>query len=230
MSHIVPIGGADFDLGTGDLAIYRFLLELTGRPNPKACFLPTASGEPMDYVNMFRQCFDSLGCQTSWFSFFQPHTAAVRDFILEQDLIYVGGGNTKSMLALWREWGVDRFLKEANDNGTVLAGLSAGMICWFEQGITDSIPGPLTPLPCLGLLEGSASPHYDSEPERQPTFTRLINEGQCKPGYAADDHVALHFENGLFKEAHSWKEGARAFHVSPGNEERLAVRRLTIGL
>ena len=112
---------------------------------------------------------------------------------MEQDAIYVGGGNTRSLLALWREWGLDVALRSAYQRGVVLGGISAGMICWFEYGITDSVPGALSPLPCLGWLPGSACPHYDGEAERRPAFHRLLAEGRIPPGYAADDGVALHF-------------------------------------
>jgi len=94
--------------------------------------------------------------------------------VLDQDVIYVGGGNTRALLVLWREWGLDRVLREAWESGIVLAGISAGSICWFEHGITDSIAGRLTAMPCLGLLAGSNCPHYDSEGERRPTFRKLF--------------------------------------------------------
>jgi len=211
---IVAIGGAGFDPGTPDLKLYRYLLDLTGKARPKAAFLPQASGESRMYVQGFQSTFEELGARTSWLSLFAPHTANVRSYLLEQDLIYVGGGNTKSMLALWREWGLDRHLRDANEAGTVLAGLSAGSICWFEQGVTDSIPGELTPLPCLGFLAGSFCPHYDSEPMRQPSYTRMVAEGSVSAGYAADDGAGLRFEGGMLVEVVRSRAAARAFHVT----------------
>jgi peptidase E len=117
------------------------------------------------------------------------------------------------MLALWREWGLDQILREAWRRGVVLAGWSAGAICWFEQGTTDSIPGPLTPLDCLGYLPGSHSPHYDSEPERRPTYHRLLREGRIRPGYAADDGVGLHFTGERLERVVSARPNARAYRV-----------------
>lgn len=156
--RIVAIGGCGFAEEAGDGALFRYLVTLTGKARPEVCFIPTASGESPEYIINFYQRFNALGCGTRHLAFFpNPPTADLRGYLLACDLIFVGGGNTKSMLALWREWGVDAILREAWERGTVLAGVSAGMICWFEQGLTDSVPGPLTPLPCLGFLSGSAS-------------------------------------------------------------------------
>ncbi|HRK20958.1 MAG TPA: peptidase E [Fimbriimonadaceae bacterium] len=213
MPHIVAIGGAAIEDGSPDMPLYRYLIELTGKAKPKVAYIPTACGEFPEAITNFAARMAELGVENTWLSFFFPHTADLRGYLLEQDLIYVGGGNTKSMLALWREWGVDQYVREANNNGTVLAGLSAGSICWFEQGITDSIPGPLTALPCLGLLEGSNCPHYDSESERRPSYLRMVAHGELRSGHAADDGVGLHFENGRLSQAVTSRPGGRAFHV-----------------
>jgi dipeptidase E len=222
--HIVAIGGAGFEAGTPDAALYRYLIDLTGKERPRAAFLPQASCESRGYGMGFQSTFERLGCRTSCLSLFWPHTADVRGYLLEQDLIYVGGGNTKSMLALWREWGLDRFLTEANANGTVLAGLSAGSICWFEQGVTDSIPGTLTALPCLGYLSGSFCPHYDSEPRRQPSYTKMVADGTLAPGYAADDGAGLHFLDGVLHCAIVSRPSARAFRVYAESGEAVEER------
>jgi peptidase E len=133
---------------------------------------------------------------------------------MEQDAIYVGGGNTRAMLVLWREWGLDAILREAWLGGVVLAGLSAGSLCWFEQGVSDSVvPGDLAPIECLGLLAGSHCPHYDGEPGRRPTFQRLIREGKLAAGYAADDGAALHFIGESLSKAVSSRESAKAYSV-----------------
>jgi peptidase E len=132
-------------------------------------------------------------------------------FVLEQDAIYVGGGNTRTLLALWREWGLDTALRTAYEQGVVLGGISAGMICWFEYGITDSVPGALTPLRGLGWLAGSACPHYDGEAQRRPTFQRMLAHGQVPAGYAADDGVALHFVDETLAEIVASREGANAY-------------------
>lgn len=191
---IVAIGGCALEPSSPDFPLFRYLVNLTGKPRPEVCFIPTASGENRDYIIGFYQVFGGLGCGVRHLTFFNPPTADLRSFLQECDLIFVGGGNTRSMLALWREWGVDVILREAWERGSVLAGVSAGAICWFAEGITDSVPGPLTLMPCLGFLSGSACPHFDGEPERRPTFRRMLAEGVIQPGYAIDDHAALVFD------------------------------------
>jgi dipeptidase E len=132
--------------------------------------------------------------------------------------LYVGGGNTKSLIALWKEWELDRILKEAGENGIILAGLSAGSICWFEQGVTDSIPGQLFVLQCLGLLKGSNCPHYDSEPERRPAYHQLLSQGLISPGYATDDNVGLHFVGDKLEKIVSSRPQAKAYRVEKLDE------------
>jgi peptidase E len=137
----------------------------------------------------------------------------VASFVQDQDVIYVGGGNTRSLLALWREWGLDTALRAAYENGVLLGGISAGMICWFEYGITDSNPGALSPLPGLGWLPGTACPHYDGEAERRPAFHRMLAEERVPPGYAADDGAALHFIDEQLAEVVVTKPTAGAYRV-----------------
>ena len=214
--HIVAMGGGGFSAGPGNLLMERFVLGLAGRPRPRACFLAQASGDAQAYVDRFLAAFGALPCEATSLSLFRPHTADLEGFLLSQDVVYVGGGNTRSMLALWREWGLDRILRAAWERGTVLAGLSAGMICWFEEGVTDSVPGVLGPLPCLGFLKGSACPHYDSEPGRRPNYQKLVGEGRMKPGYAADDGVGLHFIGDHLGEVVSERRNVRAWRVESG--------------
>ena len=209
--QIIAIGG----LGTPEenRLLEQHLLDQSARANPAICFLPQASGESAEYVGRFYAAFSQLACRPSHLSLFEPPTADLESLLLEKDVIYVGGGNTRSMLALWREWGLDRILRRAWAQGVVLAGWSAGSICWFEQGVTDSIPGPLTPLACLGFLPGSNCPHYDGEIERRPAYHRLLGEGLLPPGYASDDSVGLHFQGTRLHRIVSSRPGARAYRV-----------------
>jgi dipeptidase E len=209
--HIIAMGGGGFSMEPDNLALDRYVLAQAGWPRPKVCFLPTASGDAESYCQNFAAAFAGLACEPSTLSLFRPHTADLKTFLLAQDVIYVGGGNTKSMLALWREWGLDVILREAWESGIVLAGLSAGAICWFEEGLTDSIPGPLTRLPCLGFLPGSCCPHYDGEAERRPTYHRLLAAGQILPGYAADDGAALHFVDDQLSRVVTSRPAAQAY-------------------
>lgn len=137
----------------------------------------------------------------------------------------LGGGNTKSMLALWREWKLDEILSKALNRGVVLAGISAGAICWFEQGTTDSIPGNLTAITCLGYLGGSCSPHYDGEAERRPTLHRLVENNEILPGYAFDDGVAGHFIDSKLHKVVSSRPQAKGYYIDKANGQ---VREATL--
>ncbi|HTU26432.1 MAG TPA: peptidase E [Pirellulales bacterium] len=213
--QIIALGGGGFRGDPADtrLLLERYILAQSGRPEPAICFLPQASGENPDYVAAFYAAFGGLPCRPSHLSLFKPPTADLASFLLGQDVIYVGGGNTKSMLALWREWGLDRILRQAWAAGIVLCGVSAGSICWFDGGVTDSIPGPLTPLACLGFLAGSNCPHYDSETERRPTYQRLVGQGILPAGYAADDCAGLHFRGSELARIISSRPSASAYRV-----------------
>jgi dipeptidase E len=192
--HIVAMGGGGFSMEPDNLALDRYALSLTGSAVPRACFLPTASADSESYVERFTQAFKSLGCVTSSLSLFKPHTQDIESFILAQDLIYVGGGNTRNLLALWRDWGLDTLIRRAYENGTILAGLSAGANCWFDEFSTDSMGG-LAPWAGLGWLRGSFCPHYDGEQDRRPWLENAITIGTLKSGFAADDGAAIHFIN-----------------------------------
>ncbi len=214
MRQIIAMGGGESTMNPDHPTLDQYIIEQTDKSNPKICFLPTAGGESNRYIVKFYKAFTELGCHPTHLSLFRPHTADLASVIMAQDIIYVGGGNTKSMLALWREWELDEILHEAWYKGIVLAGLSAGAICWFEQGVTDSIPGQLTPLPCLGFLSGSCCPHYDGQAERRPAYHRLMNEGKITPGYGIDESAALHFTGDELNCVVSARPEARAYRVA----------------
>ncbi len=176
-----------------NLALDRYILKQARKTHPNVCFVPTASGDSEQFQLKFYQAFSELDCRPSILSLFKPPSADLESFVLDKDVIYVGGGNTRGMLALWREWGLDTILRKACAEGVVMAGISAGGNCWFEQCTTDSVPGDLRMLPCLGFLAGSFSPHYDGEEQRRPTLHRLLKEGKILPGYAAENSAAVHF-------------------------------------
>ena len=227
--HIVAMGGGGFSMESENPLLDRYVLRLARRPRPRVCFVPTASGDAQGYIDRFYAAFSEQACEATHLSLFKLPTADLRGFVLAQDMIYVGGGNTWSMLALWREWGLDRALNEAWEHGVVLAGLSAGSICWFEQGVTDSVPGALTALPCLGLLPGSNCPHYDGEPERRPAYRRLVATGEISPGYAADDGAALHFVGTTLARVVTSRPGAgrTVWIARPGRRGRRRWQRST---
>ena len=208
------MGGGGFSMEPDNLLLDRFVLSAAAVPQPKVCFVGTASGDAQSYIDKFFEAFCALPSTPTYLSLFKPPTTDLRSFVLEQDVIYVGGGNTRNLLALWKEWGLGPILREAWLSGVVLAGISAGSICWFQQGLSDSVvPGNLAPLACLGFLPGSNCPHYDGEPERRPSYHRLIKEGTLDAGYAADDGAALHFIGQELKGVVSSRETARAYSV-----------------
>lgn len=213
MSDIIAIGGAAFSAEPRNLAIDRYILNQTKKDRPNVLFIPTATGDADPYIAKFYAAYASLEAKPLHLSLFQ-RTSDLRDVISAQDAIYVGGGNTKSMLAVWADWGLPDLLKQASASGTVLAGVSAGAICWFDQGVTDSWAGSLRPLDCLGFIPGSCCPHYDSEPERRPSYHALLEQGTIKPGIAIEDGVAAHYRNGRLERVVSSRERARAYHVT----------------
>lgn len=211
-SQIIAMGGGGFSMEPDNPLLDKYFLEQTAKRKPTVCFLPTASGDADGYIVKFYAAFGKLRCQPTHLSLFHP-PANLEAFVLSQDAIYVGGGNTKSLLALWREWKLDRILRKAWRQGVVLGGISAGSICWFEEGLTDSIAGRLTVLRCLGLLNGSNCPHYDGEAKRRPVYQRLIRQGKMKAGLAADDGIALHFIGRKLTRVVSSRPNASAYKV-----------------
>ena len=213
IKQIVAMGGGGFSMEAENPLLDQYILGLAEKEKPRVCFLPTASGDSDRYIVRFYSAFLKFPCTPTHLSLFQPPTADLRSFVLEQDIIYVGGGNTRSLLALWREWEIDQILREAWEAGIVLAGLSAGSICWFEEGVTDSVPGSLNPLRCLGFLKGSHCPHYDGETGRRPAYQRLLSEGLISEGYAADDGVGLHFVGDRLEKIVSPRPNAKAYQL-----------------
>lgn len=213
MRQIIAMGGGGFSMEPENLLLDKYILDQAKKDLPKVCFVPTASGDQTNYIERFYKAFNSLPCQPSHLSLFEPEFTDLESYILKQDVIYVGGGNTRNMLVLWKEWGLDRYLEKAYKNGVILAGLSAGSICWFEEGLTDPLNAPLYKLDCLGFLKGSNCPHYDGENKRKPSYHQLISEGKIKEGYAADDGVALHFINETLSSSVSSRAKAKAYFV-----------------
>jgi dipeptidase E len=210
---IIAIGGAGFLAEPRNLALEKYILDQTGKARPNVLMIATARGDDAEYIAKFHSAFGELGANTRHLPFFH-RTPDVRSLVLAQDAIFIGGGNTKSMLAVWREWEVPQALGEASQRGIVLGGQSAGAICWFEQGITDSSADALRPLDCMGFLAGSCCPHYDGEADRRPAYHALLQSRDVQPGYAIEDAVAAHFKHGRLERVVSKKTGARAYYVS----------------
>lgn len=226
MRQIIAMGGGGFSMEPDNPLLDQYILQQANKPQPKICFIPTASGDADGYIEKFYDFFNQQSCIPSHLSLFKPPTRDLERFVLEQDIIYVGGGNTKNLLVLWKEWGLDGILKKEWQQGIVMAGLSAGSICWYEEGVTDSYGDQLEPLQALGFLKGSHCPHYDGEAERRPAYRQFIEQGNVQEGVAADDGAAIHYVGQDIKRIVSSRPAAKAYWVSKGGEEELAVEYL----
>jgi peptidase E len=235
-SHVLAIGGGGFRLteryGAEPGPLVRHALDLTGRDDPAVTALYTATGDPAERIAQWYATWAPTPVRASHLALFpMPNVDDVRAHLLAQDAVYVGGGSVANLLAVWRVHGLVEAFAEAATAGVVLFGVSAGSLCWFEGGTTDSYGPELRVVTGgLGLLPGSNCPHYDSEARRRPTYQRLVGDGTLPPGHAADDGVGLHFVDGRFVEAVSDRDGAAAYRVEQAaggvEETRIEPRRL----
>ncbi len=208
--------------GTPDDKLLDHVLGLAS--GQRLLYVPTAGKEdPAWTVSWYERARGRA--ELTHLHFFPWPPAELREVALDHDVILVAGGNTANALAIWRLHGFDEILREAWQQGVLLTGWSAGMICWFEHGVTDSFGPELAPMDCLGFLGGSACPHYDGEERRRPMYTQLVAEG-FPAGVAADDDVGLHFVGTELQEVVTSREGATAYRVTPDGEERLEAKLL----
>jgi dipeptidase E len=230
--RIVAMGGGGFSMEPDNPLLDRFVLSLARSARPRVCFVPTASGDSESYVASFYRAFAGFDCDPVDLQLFERKVGDLRAFVRAQDVIYVGGGSTANLLAVWRTHGLDRVLAEAWREGVVLCGVSAGMNCWFEQSVTDSFDvARLAPLrDGLALLPGSCCPHYDGEEQRRPTYLSLVGAGELEPGSAAGDGAALVFAGERLEEVVGSRPEACAYRVEPIDngvvEDPLEVRYL----
>ena len=201
------------------------MLGLAGREDPRVLFVPTASGDHPDAVVRFYRSVTPLGCRPAHLGLFRREAGDLDELLARQDVIVVGGGSTANMLAVWRVHGLDGALRRAWSRGTVLAGVSAGAVCWFAGGVSDSWGPPPRPLTGgLGLLEGSLCPHHDSGPGRRDAFAGAVASGALPPGWAVDDGAALVFRGTAPAEAVSERAGAGVVRVEPDGQAPVPVR------
>lgn len=217
--HIVAFGGLPGpDAPDRSLRPYLdFLAGLSGRPRPRIAVLATAAGDDPAAVERMRTRLAEAGHAVTHLSLFpMPNVADPADYLLSQDVIFVGGGSVANLAAVWRVHGLDDVMRRAWAAGVVLTGVSAGAICWFESGTTDSFGPELRPFTAgLGLLPGSYCPHYDSEPRRRPLFGSLIGSGALPAGIACDDGAGAHYVDGELADVVSGRPGAAGYRVEP---------------
>ncbi len=194
----------------------KYFIGLTGKENPKICFVPTATGDRESSINDFYASCEDMPVRPYILKTFISSYNTKRSFadtIMSMDAIIVGGGNTMNMLAIWKAQGIDVALRKAYDAGILMAGGSAGSLCWFESGTTDSRPIELSKVECLGWLKGSHCPHYDGEAGRRPLYQGLIKKGELPPGYACDNFAGIYFENEQYVKSVALNDKSHSYYV-----------------
>lgn len=228
---IVAVGGADLTMRPEDEALYDYILALCETATPRICLLPTASGDPVEKIRSFHAAMERRDCVPSSISLFRlgDERIDLTSHLLAQDVIYVAGGSMVNLMALWREHGVDRILREAHRQGAVLCGYSAGSMCWFEHGVSCASGSPV-PTRGLGILPGSHCVHYAQDRQRRTAYRELVAAGSLPAGLALDDHAAALFRDGRLAEAVRTRDSSTAHWVrSNGNgaaEEPIGTRLL----
>lgn len=206
------MGGGGFSMEPENPLLDNYILQQSKQSTPKICFVGTASGDAEAYIDEFYKAFETKKCIPSHLNLFKNIPTDIEKFLLNQDIIYVGGGNTRNLLLLWEAWGLNEIFKKAYLKGIILSGLSAGAICWFEQGLTDSFPNEICALNGLSFLKGSYCSHFDGDKERQEIYKNKIKNKEIKNGFACDDGVALHFINGNLHQIISSRNKAKAYN------------------
>jgi peptidase E len=229
--RILALGGHDFDRRAGNDAVTDLIVELAESPRPKICLLPTASGDPEDQIARFRRAISDRDAVPHVISLFRlgENPVDLREELLNQDVIYAGGGSMVNLIAIWRAHGLDEILRECWREGILIVGQSAGAMCWFQGGITSSQGDPAV-ASGFGVLPGSICVHYLSEPVRRRSFLRAIASGELEPGLGLEDQTGALFEDTELAEAISAREGAAVWEVTPegagGREVELESRQL----
>ena len=216
--HIVAIGGGGFGRNSSSNLIEKYILNLSQKTNPKICFLPTATGDNDSYIVRFYSVFNRLNCKPSHIEFFK-RTSNIKKNIMDQDVVFVGGGNTKSMLAIWNDWGMSDLLNDAYNEGVIMSGVSAGAICWFTNGITDSWDNELRILPCLDFIKGTCCPHYDEEASRIPFVKKILLEQKVTNCISIEGGSAIHFIDGKPFKNVSFKNNKNTYNVFLDNND-----------
>ena len=223
--QIIAIGGGGFGRNPGNGIIEQYILDQSNSEKPNICFIPTATGDDESYKVSYYSTFSKLNCNPTHLDFFK-RTPNLEKLIDDQDIIFVGGGNTKSMLSVWREWGLDKILKNAFENGTIMSGVSAGAICWFEKGVTDSWAEKLEIMDCMGFTKGNCCPHYDEEPERKPSLSKFIETKEIFNCYAIEGGCALHIKNDADYTAISFRGKKNSYLVTQLNNKIIETKLL----
>jgi len=220
--QIIAIGGGGFGRTVHNPLIEKYILKQSTIDKPNICFIPTASAEDKGYIVNFYSVFSKLNCTPTHINFFQ-RTPRLDSIINKQDIIYVGGGNTKSMLAVWKDWKLDKLLLKAYKRGAILCGVSAGAICWFREGVTDSWASNLNIINCLNFIDECCCPHYDGEKDRRPSVHNYIKTGKINSCISIEDNAAIHYKNGKFYKAINFGKDKNSYIVKKTEENIVEI-------
>ncbi|PCJ57599.1 MAG: peptidase E [Planctomycetota bacterium] len=213
-SNIISIGGGGYyGPQGGPNRMLLHILKLTNKKFPNICLIPSASSNKEESIHAFTSSFNSFGAHPNYLDFYRLPTSDLEDWLMTFDAVYIAGGNTRNLLALWKAWDFDKILIKACDNGVVMSGSSAGAICWFEGGNSDYIPGQLNPIDGLGVLEGSICPHYSDTNNRRKSYLDMVEDGRLENGFGISDRAAIHYIDGKFHEALVEHEEAGVYKV-----------------
>ena len=221
MKRILALGGGGFLMENRHSPIDQYIVKLTGKTRPRICFVSTPSGDLPETIDRFYEAYGALDCEPCHLAFFRTPVAgavalaAIADTLLGMDAIFVGGGNTRSALAVWREWGLHDIFHRALAAGVLLSGVSAGAICWFEGGLTDSVWGAgFQPLRGLGFLSGACSVHFHAEPGRQGGLHDGVQARIFPEAIGIDDFAGVLYHDGKIAQVMNWRRGATAYRVT----------------
>jgi len=212
LKQIIAIGGRVGQPGDGDSRPERFILESSGKAAPNVCFIPTASGDNAEFIGRVLDTYTGLGAKADVLRFFDRTPSNLGEFLSTFNILQVGGGNTRSMLAVWRHWGLDVLIRQAWERGVLLCGSSAGSLCWFETGLTDSVADSYTAMDGLGFLSGSNCVHYNT-PDRRLAYLAMVERGELSAGVACADGVMAHYQGDKFVRAVSFVPDQPAYFV-----------------
>lgn len=211
--QIIALGGGGFSMEQDNQLLDNYILNSSGKENPKICFFANAGGDAQDYIDKFYNVYEKLNCYPSHISLKTEPKIDLEKFILDQDILFVGGGSTRFLMTQWKAYGLDKIMRKAYNKGIVLSGMSAGAIVWFSDGIFNPTGKKLQKLPCLGYIKGSFCPHYDERTELRYSFRELISEGSIRDGYGVEDYCGLHFINNQLYNVISSRKNSKAYEV-----------------
>ncbi len=213
--QIIALGGGGFSDSPDNLLLDEYILLQTNKAKPKILFLPTAGGDHPDYTAKFYRTYKKLNCKPSHLELSRKSIAykKLEQAVMSSDAVFAGGGSPAYLMQVWRKCGLDKIIKRAWAEGIVLSGMSAGAICWYEDGFKNPSPDVWRRIKCLGFLEGSFCPHYDKRGELRKAYRNMVSKGRLADGYGVEDGVALHYSGTGLKYIVSAVQGAKAFRV-----------------